>query len=268
MITIFTIFNNNKISHRNACLGLFVILTCAVITVRAGIDPATLITPPTFGNYQAKGFLSDYSNIQPATDGSKAFTYRSPELNTTKYKKLMIDPIKIWTKRHTWPRDGSPIFDDLATYFRQSIINAVGDSYKIVDAPGPDVLRLRIAVTDLEPNDPGVSIITFVVPFLWIGEASAGVAQGDIGSTPFAGQATVEMEMVDSQTNNQMAAYIERRFGKKYNWESGIVTGLSSYMKAFFTWAYTEEAFDNWANLVRAELHTGKLYSATNTQTQ
>jgi len=116
------------------------------------------------------------------------------------------------------------------------------------------VLRLRIAVTDLEPNDPGVSLLTLVVPFLWLGEASAGAAQGEAGSTPFVGQATVEMEVLDSRTNVQLAAFIERHVGKKYSWDGGVSTGLSNYMKAFFTWAYTEEAFDRWAGLLRTEL--------------
>ena len=240
-----------------------VILTCCLTftstLVTAGFTSSKLPSSPLplFGNYQAKGFLSDYAKIKPAVDG-KSFVYRNPLLNQIKYKKIMIDPIKIWTKRHVWPRDGSPILDDLANYFRQIIINTIGETYTVVNSTGPEILRLRIAVTDLEPNDPGISLITLVVPFLWLGEASAGAAQGDVGSTPFAGQAVIEMEMLDSQTNLQLAGYIERRVGKKYAWNEGIVSGLSNYMKAFFTWAYTQDAFENWANLLRAELNLVK----------
>jgi hypothetical protein len=228
----------------------------------AGIDPATLTPPPVFGNYQAKGFLSDYSNIRPEGGESKAFVYRNPAIDRTRYRKIMIDPIKVWTKRDAWPRKGSPIFGELADYFHQAILSAIGDTMPIVNTPGPDVLRLRIAVTDLEPNDPGVSLITLIVPLLWLGEASAGVAQGDVGSTPFAGQVVVEMEALDSQSNAQVEAYIERRAGKKYSWDEGISTGLTSYMKGFFTWAYTEDAFNRWANLLRAELRPDQIISA------
>lgn len=235
-------------------IAIMLVLAVMATAVEGGIEPATLEALPSFGNYQAKGFLSDYSKIKPAGESSGIFVYRNEALTKVRYKKILIDPIQITTKRHTWPRDGSPIFNDLAEYFRQSIVKAVGDTYQIVDEPGPEVLRLRIAVTDLEPNDPGVSMITLVVPFLWLGEASAGAAQGDVGSTPFAGQAVVEMEALDSQSNQQLAAYIERRAGKKYNWEAGIVSGLSSYVKGFYTWAYTEEAFDSWANMLRVEL--------------
>lgn len=229
------------------------ILLLALASTKSGAT-AGGASVPTFGNYQVKGFLSDYSKIRPVGDGSKAFIYRNPMVDKTRYKKLMIDPIKVWTKDNSWPGDGDVQLDELAAYFRQAILKAVSDTYVVVDAPGPDVLRLRIAVTDLEANDPGISLLTFVIPFLWIGEASAGAARGEVGSTPFVGQATLEMEALDGQTNVQVAAYIERRVGKKYNWDEGISKGLSSYMKAFSTWAYTEEAFDRWASLLRTEL--------------
>lgn len=235
-------------------IHLTIILVCLPTLVEAGLSKTVVAPLPSFGNYQAKGFLSDYAKIRHVGGDSRAFVYSDNTVNRARYRKLMLDPIKIQTKRHTWPRPDSPVFGELAAYFRNAIMGAVADSYQIVDTPGPDVLRLRVAVADLEPNDPGISLITLVVPFLWIGEASAGAAQGDIGSTPFAGQAVVEMEIVDSLTNIQIAAYIERRVGKKYNWEAGFATGLSSYMKAFFTWAYTKDAFNLWADKLKSEL--------------
>jgi len=236
-------------------IGLAALLTFLPTLAGAGIGATALAAPvPTFGDYQAKGFLSDYSKIRPEGGDSKTFLYRSPVVDKARYKKLMIDPIKIWTKDNGWPREGDAALDELVDYFHQAILKAVSGVYPVVDEPGPDVLRLRIAVTDLEPNDPGVSLLTLVVPFLWLGEASAGAAQGEAGSTPFVGQATVEMEVLDSRTNVQLAAFIERHVGKKYSWDGGVSTGLSNYMKAFFTWAYTEEAFDRWAGLLRTEL--------------
>lgn len=250
-------------SQFNICLGLCWCVITTTTWATSEISSNALTPAPFFGNYQVKGCLSDYTKLKAITNDNKAFIYRNQLLDRNQYHKLMLDPIKVSTKRHTWPRDDSPILGDLASYFHQAIIKSVSDTYSIVNTPGPNVLRLRIAVTDLEPNDPGISLITLVVPFLWLGEASAGAAQGDVGSTPFAGQAVIEMEILDSQTNTQLAAYIERRVGKKYNWEEGIVTGFASYMKAFFTWAYTQDAFDSWANLLRAELEPNTTKSST-----
>jgi len=139
-------------------------------------------------------------------------------------------------------------------YFHQAIVKAVSDAYPVVTEPGPDVLRLRIAVTDLVPNKPKASVVSLMVPFVWLGEAGAGVAQDEAGSTPFVGEATVEIEDLDSESSKQVAAFIETRIGKKYHWTKGVATGVSDYVKAYSTWAYTEQAMDYWAQLIRERI--------------
>jgi hypothetical protein len=123
-----------------------------------------------------------------------------------------------------------------------------------VNEPGPGVLRIRVAITDLVPNKPEASVVTLVVPYLWIAEGGAGVAEGKAGSTPFLGEATVEAEALDSKTNKQVAAYIEERVGKKYNWTHGVDTAVKDYLKAYSTWSYTKQAMDNWAQDLRRTL--------------
>ena len=113
-------------------------------------------------------------------------------------------------------------------------------------------------MTDLVPNKPEASVISLVVPFLWLGEAGAGVAEGEAGSTPFLGEATIEFEALDSESSRQVGAYIETRVGKKYLWTKGVSTGISSYAKAYSTWAYTKEAFDYWATLLRQRLDAAR----------
>ena len=116
------------------------------------------------------------------------------------------------------------------------------------------MLRLRIAITDLVPNKPEASMVTLVVPFLWVGEAGAGAKEGEVGSTPFVGEATIEMEAMDSASNQQIAAYIETETAKKYKWDQGIGEGIDAYTKAYSTWAYTKKAMDDWAKLIRERM--------------
>jgi hypothetical protein len=121
-------------------------------------------------------------------------------------------------------------------------------------------LRLRIAVTDLVPTKPEASVISLAVPFAWVADAGAGVAQDRPGSTPFVGEATVEMEALDSQSSEQIAAYVETRVGKKYHIDldkgvrDAVETGVGDYMKAYSTWAYAKQAMDHWARLIRERL--------------
>lgn len=227
----------------------------AFISLLVASSLALAAGAPRFGDYQAKGFLSTYADIKPVGGDSKAFRYINQKIDLSKYNKLMIDRIKIWVKDDANYKGVDPAeLKELVDYFHQAIVKAVGPTYQVVDKPGPDVLHLRIAVTDLVPNKPEAAVATLVVPFLWVGEAGAGAVQGDLGSTPFIGEATVEMEALDSVSHTRVASFIERHTGKKYNWTEGVDKGVSSYMKAYSTWDYTKEAFDRWAGMIRARL--------------
>jgi hypothetical protein len=213
----------------------------------------------TFGKYTAKGFLSDYSKLAPEGGESKAYRYRDSSADIKKYNKLMIDRIKIWFKDDAEYKGIDPTeLKEIADYFHKAITDAMSDKYEIVRETGPDVMRLRIAITDLVPNKPEASVVTLVVPFLWAGEAGAGAAEGEAGSTPFVGEATIELEAMDSQSSKQLAAYIETRVGKKYVWNKGVAEGVGQYTKAYSTWAYTKKSMDYWAKLMRERLDAAR----------
>jgi len=229
------------------------VTTCFVLPLAASAENAT--DAPLFGEYQAKGFLTDYSKLPTTADAEGAYRYHEPDADLVKYKKLLVDRIKVWFKEDSDYKGIDP--DELkmlTDYFYEAIEKAVGDAYPMVAEAGPDVLRLRIAVTDLVPNKPEASVTSLVVPFMWVGEAGVGAAQGQAGSTPFTGQATIEMEALDSATSKQLGAYIETEVGKKYQWTKGISEGVSSYMNAYSKWDYTKKAMDQWAQLLRQRL--------------
>lgn len=208
-----------------------------------------------FGQYQPKGFLSDYSKLTPIEGEEDSFDYQNSAVDKSQYNKLMVERIKIWFKEDAEYKGIDPAeIKDLTDYFHKAIVDALGDAYPVVREPGPDVLRLRIAITDLVPNKPEASVVTLVVPYLWIAEGSAGVAQDKAGSTPFVGEVTIEMEALDSQSNQQVAAYIEREIGLKYHWTEGVKTAATDYLKAYSTWAFTKQAMDHWAKTIRTRL--------------
>ena len=227
-------------------------LYCSITTADATAGSSQ---PPKFGDYQTKGFLSDYSKLELRADTEDTFFFQDPNTDISQYKKLMVERIKVWFKEDAEYKGIDPAeIKELTDYFHKAIVDAVGDQYPIVREPGPDVLRLRIAMTDLVPNKPSASLITLVVPFLWVAEAGSGVAQGDTGSTPFVGEVTIELEALDSQDNRQIAAFIERKIGLKCHWTDGVRTGVSDYVKAYSTWAYTRQVMDHWAQAIRNHL--------------
>ena len=210
---------------------------------------------PPLGGYQPKGFLSDYSHLVPDETEKGAYFYRAHPDTPTPYSKLLIDRIKIFFKDDAEYKGIDPTeLKALTDYFHDAIVKAVSDAYPVVEEPGPDVARLRIAVTDVVPNKPEASVVTLVVPFLWIGDAGTGVAQDEPGSTMFVGEASVEMEALDSVSSEQLAAFVDTRIPKKYNWTQGVTKGVTDYVNAYSTWAYVKESMDYWAKVVRERI--------------
>ncbi len=78
-----------------------------LLALTLSLSAACVQSAPSFGDYQAKGFISDYSRIKPEGGDSKAYRYRNPRADVSQYKKLMIDRIKIWFK------EGHPSFPGL-----------------------------------------------------------------------------------------------------------------------------------------------------------
>ena len=227
-----------------------------------GICRAALAAgPPVLGDYHAKGFLSDYSRLKPLDDGSGAWRYIAPAAELRRYRKVILDRIQIFLKEDADYKGIDPTaLKELADYFHQAIVKALGDAYPVVSEPGPGVLHLRIAITDLVPNRPEASVISLAVPFLWMGEAGAGAVEHEPGATPFTGEVSVEMEALDSLMGKQVAAFVERHISKKYTWNKGVEKGVTDYIHAYSTWAYTKEAMDQWAKRIRVrldEIHQG-----------
>jgi hypothetical protein len=226
------------------------------LPVAAAEETATAAsTLPMFGDYQTVGFLSDYSKISKTKDDTGSYEYKNATTDFSKYNKLLVDRIKIFFKDDSEYKGIDP--DELkflTDYFYEAIEKEVGDTYPMVTEPGPDVLRLRVAITDLVPNKPEASVATLVIPFSFLADAGSGVAKGETGSTVFTGHATIELEGLDSVSSQQLVAHIETETGKKYNWTHGVTKGVTGYMNAYSKWNYTKQAMDDWAHLLRVRL--------------
>ena len=201
------------------------------------------------------GFLSDYSKLEPTGQGVER--YQDPDMDFSRYDKILLDRITVWYKNDNEYKGIDPAeLKALADYFHTAIVAALGDAYPVVDTPGPDVLRVRIALTDLVPTKPEYSVVMLAVPF---GSAADLVMGGKDMHAPYLGETAVEAEMLDSLTHQQLYAYIERKQGKKYQYDpskgtEGVKAGVSGYFDAYSTWGYAKAACDQWAKALRVRL--------------
>ena len=168
------------------------------------------------------GFLSDYSKLERHSDVS--YRYVGPKMGS--YSKFIVDPVK--THFHTGSKANElseQELTDLRSYMHTAVVNAISDGYPIAYRPGPGVARMRMAITDLKKSK--------VIQNIWPGSKLAGTGLGG---------ASIEIEVIDSQTGEQLAAALESQLGERFSLE-----GLS-------TWGDAKAVMDDWAKRIRQRL--------------
>jgi len=170
------------------------------------------------------GFLSDYSNLEPQSEVSYRYIVRG---RLEAYAKFIIDPVTIHLHRRSKAKKKISEEDltDLKNYMHTALVKAIEDRYEVVYRPGPGVARARVALTDIKK----AQVLLNIHPASKI--MGAGL-----------GGASLEAELVDSQTNEQIAALVESQLGHRLS-----LDGLS-------TWGDAKAIMDDWAGRFRQRL--------------
>lgn len=183
------------------------------------------------------GFLGDYSQLHTGEKGQALLVYVDPQASFAKYRKIMIDPVTIWRNAQTSaipPADARELIGELELVLRITL----DDDYEIVKQPGPDVLRVRAAITEAEGSwvagdlsDRMDSDLQAVAP-----SAPSKATHG------FVGKAGIEAELLDGASGTRVAAAVDRRAGQRtLDEDKG-------------TWDDVEDAFRYWAERFRDRL--------------
>ena len=184
------------------------------------------------------GFLKDYPQFQPGpTDGADK-VYTKPGMDLKKYHRVMLDEVQFFLKKDAESQGlQASELKELSDTFSRAVFEALGTAYPLVTEPGDDVLRIRVAITDIELSNPAASGITTVLP---VGLAISVAKKATTGSHTGVGGASMEVEFLDSMTSQRLAAAIDTFNGSK--------------MSGFSKLAATKEAFEFWAKRLRVTL--------------
>lgn len=110
-----------------------------------------------------------------------------------------------------------------------ALVDALKKEFPIASQPGPDVLRVRAAITDLKQSRPVLSGVTTIVPIgLAISLGKKGTTEAWTGS----GATTVEMLVLDSVTNEVLGAGMDQK--------------SAAFEERFSKWGSAQEAFVYW----------------------
>ncbi len=170
------------------------------------------------------GFLSDYSRLQ--TESSTSLRY----INTralAKYSNFIVDPVR--AHFHSGSKSKGKLtqqqISDLTSYMNANIIEAVIDSgNKVVYQPAPGVARIRVALTDIKKTSaanilPQASLL--------------GVGLGG---------ASMEGEVIDSVTGEQIGAVVESQKGSRIPFSN------------LGEWTTAKKIMDDWGKRFRERL--------------
>jgi hypothetical protein len=194
---------------------------------------------------EQSGFLSDYSKLEPDPKNPNLLVYWKDKGVLKNSHKFMLEPVTVYLLPQAQQRGIDPEqLDKLARSFTEALRDELTKSgrYEIVTKPGPGVMVLRIAITNLEPTGRGKNATVKGAATA----ASVAVAPGASLLVPrlSVGKVAIEGEMVDSVSGEVEAAFMTSKTGSRF----------FSGLKAYQTWGDINAAFRTWAKNFRKEL--------------
>lgn len=153
------------------------------------------------------GFLGDYSQLKPAPDREGVMLYVDQGFDFRPYTKLMFDPVQVLvTPKPDQPPVPPEVVQRIGLQFQQSLAQNLAPAYQIVDQPGPGVLRVRAAITGLEPAKPPPGAIDYLPV-----KALFNVGREAAGGGPRVAELKAEMEVLAPDNKRVAAATVSRR---------------------------------------------------------
>lgn len=169
------------------------------------------------------GFLTDYSKLEVESDNVMVYI-NNQEL--ARYDKFIIEPIQYRLYEEVDISDED--LELLRQYTYKAVFNEIEKHREVVKKPGHGVARLRIALTNLKPSNVALNIIPHT--------KLAGLGLG---------AASLEAELLDSITYEQIAAAVRSQSGNQFS------------LDGYSTWGDTKAVIDKWAK------NLGKLLAET-----
>ena len=193
--------------------SMLVIGLAFLMTITCGCGPKSV---------SSTGFLSDYSRLEPYSSTSLRYVDRGA---LGRYSSFIVDPVASRVYGEARSKISAQDLQDITNYMHSAIVRELSDRYTIAYRPGPGVARIRVAITDLKKSNPVLNTIPQT--------KLAGVGLGG---------ASMEAEMIDSQTGRQIGAAVESQLGERLS-----LAGMT-------TWGDAKQVMDNWAKRLKTRL--------------
>jgi hypothetical protein len=192
------------------------------------------------------GFLGDYySKLQVDPKNSDLLIYwKTPDILKNTHK-FILDPVIVYLLPEAQQRGIDPEqLEKLAQYFTNAVRGELtkSGSYQVVTKPGPGVMVLKLAITNLEPTGGKENAAVKGATTAATMAVAPGV--GLVVPRISVGKVSIEGELVDSVSGDVEVAFMSSKSGRRF------FSGFKAYQK----WGDIEAAFRAWADNFRERL--------------
>jgi hypothetical protein len=207
----------------------FLVLVCAMVACSATRGRRK-------GEVPQSGFLRDYSQLEKLEDWPAREAYFNPNAQWSRYDSIQIDSVTLWADKSIdklSAEDQQMLTDTLYMALHEEL----SLYFNISDHPGPNTLRLRAALTQGKGAKAVMRSLTSIHPGTLLLGAAVGLSLDTANSV---GSATLEAELLDSATNERLAAMVDQRAGTK-------VFFLIAPKRTFTKWGDVKAIDSYWA---------------------
>jgi hypothetical protein len=206
----------------------------------AGLAAAAILATAVVAPSHSADDEATWDGLQKVKSKKLDVAFLLPGADFRVYTKVIIDPLEV-AFRKNWERDmnrasrsarervsaedADRIRKEMAEGFHEILVEDFRKAgYEVVTAPGPDVMRLR----------PGLAEV-------WINAPDTMQAGRSYSYTVEAGEATLVLEALDSETNQLLGRVVDqRRTGQTAMWtRTTSVTNRAEFSNMFKQWSRT-----------------------------
>lgn len=184
------------------------------------------------------GFLEDYSRLRMGQSGDLPYVYRNDAARWSEYDQILFEPVTLWRSG----KDSLAAIPEedllkLVAHFERAVRTRLGAGFRLVAAPAPRTLRLRLAVTEARASDTTVDVLTALPEDV---AAPTGTGPLPPALVQFVAAAVVEGELRDAVSNELLAQGIDNR-------RAGAPPSIT-------TWEALDRALAFWADRICSRL--------------
>jgi hypothetical protein len=178
------------------------------------------------------GYLGDYTMFRKGGSDRALYVYRKPNVDFSVYEKVLLDPVILWRDRSTRLK-ALPTQDAqmLADKLHQLLHKELSEYYQMVTTAEKNTMRMTVVLTDVKETNTSVGAMPSAL-------ATKKLSETTLGKPALVGEASVEMKVTDAQSNEMLAAIVDRRLGS------------GKLQKTISSWDDVYNIFGFWADMM------------------